>query len=111
MTYEFIGTLLLIAVVGFIQNMAFTFSGRSRNSGDPTYHRKAAILSNSVWFICNYYLIFPQMMKVVETGDHLQKFLVMLVYVLATTEGSVVMMRRMLKKETGKRKVGSDGRS
>ena len=29
------------------------------------------------------------------------------VYVLATTEGSVLMMRILLKKETGKRKVGA----
>jgi len=45
--------LLLLAAVSFVQNMAFTWSSRSRNSGDPSYHRYAAWGSNGVWFICN----------------------------------------------------------
>jgi hypothetical protein len=34
--------LLLLAVVSFVQTMAFTWVSRSRNSGDPSYHRYAA---------------------------------------------------------------------
>ena len=45
--------LLVLAVVSFIQNMAFTWTSRSRNSGDPKYHRYAAWCSNGIWLACH----------------------------------------------------------
>ena len=38
------------AVLLYFQNMAFSWSSRSRNSGDPKWHRKAARFSNGIWF-------------------------------------------------------------
>lgn len=98
--------LTVLAVVGFIQNMAFTFSSRSRNSGDPAYHRKAAILSNGVWFVCHI-LVWKQIWTALNTGDWWILVATGVIYVIATTEGSVQMMRVMLKKEKGKRRVGA----
>jgi len=118
---DFIITLILLAIVGFIQNMAFTAVSRSRNAGDPVYHRKTAWLSNSIWFVCNFYILFGTMLKNITEGNHVQSILVLIVYALATAEGSTFMMKLKLGMvkfpkwlhfiekhivESGKRKVG-----
>lgn len=97
--------LLLLFVVSFVQNMAFTWSSRSRNSGDPHYHRYASLCSNGVWFICQLFLvntIWAPMMA----GDWLYVVLGGITYTVATSEGSVTMMKYLLKREKGKQKVG-----
>lgn len=99
--------LVLLIIVAFLQNMAFTWSSRSRNSGDPKYHFFVALLSNGVWFVCNFVLILPEVLKVIENGNYWMLALVGFLYVLATSAGSSVMMKILLKKETGKRKVGA----
>ena len=98
--------LVLLAVVSYIQNMAFTWTSRSRNSGDPDYHRYASWCSNGVWFICQI-LIVKQIWTAINNGDWLMIIFAGLVYVIATTEGSVKMMKILIKHETGKRKVGA----
>jgi len=97
--------LLPFAIVCFIQNMAFTWSSRSRNSGDPNYHRFASYASNGVYYITNALLTIyiirelnQSMMALVISG---------IIYTLSTAEGSVLMMRLMLKYESGKRQVGA----
>lgn len=98
--------LVVLAVIAFIQNMAFTWVSRSRNSGDPSYHRYAAICSNAVWFVTQM-IIWQQVWEVAKSGEWWRLALVGLIYVAATTEGSVLMMKILLKSETGKRKVGA----
>jgi len=98
--------LCTIAVVGFVQNMAFTWVSRSRNSGDPEYHRKAAYCSNSIWFLCQVFIL-ATVWPAVTSGEFWKVAVTMLVYAAATSEGSVFQMRRMLKTETGKRRVGA----
>lgn len=93
---EHILNLLILFVVALVQNMAFTLVSRSRNSGNPARHFKAAVGSNGIWFICNYFILFPEMMKVVEQGNWLLKFIYMVVYVIATTLGSTWMMKMNL---------------
>lgn len=88
--------LIILFVVAVIQNMAFTLVSRSRNSGNPARHFRAAIGSNGIWFICNYFILFPEMMKVVEQGDLVLKTVYMIVYVVATTLGSTWMMKMNL---------------
>ncbi len=96
-----------LGALAYIQNMAFTWSSRSRNSGDPSYHRYAAICSNGVWFIMTV-TIWNELWKALTTPGHFWLILVTgLVYVAGTTEGSVHMMRIMLKKEKGNRVVGA----
>lgn len=98
--------LALLGVIAFIQNMAFTWVSRSRNSGDPSYHRWASLCSNGVWFVTNI-LITIQVWQAVKTGQWWYVAACGVVYVVCTTEGSVLMMRILLKCETGKRKVGA----
>jgi hypothetical protein len=100
--------LLLLAIISFVQNMAFTYSSRSRNSGDPRHHMKAALLSNGVWFFCHI-LVWSRIWKALTEGNVWILISTGVVYVIFTTWGSVVMMKRMLKSEKGKRRVGSKG--
>lgn len=112
--------LLALAVISFIQNMAFTFTSRSRNSGDPQYHRYASWGSNGIWLINQIFLV-KIVWEPVMNGQWLQVVLAAIVYIIFTTEGSVYMMKIMLgltknatlKRlfgETGSRKVGSSGK-
>lgn len=102
-------SLIILAAVAFAQNMAFTWSSRSRNSGDASYHRYAAYTSNGVYFMCQIFLV-KNMWEPLMSGDYLTMLVGGLVYVAATSEGSVAMMSFLLRKESGKRKVGSDGK-
>lgn len=94
--------LIPFAIVSFIQNMAFTWSSRSRNSGDPTYHRWASWASNGVYYVTNalltVYIVRYQIWWMLAIQG--------VVYTVSTAEGSVLMMRLLLKKEAGKRAVG-----
>lgn len=98
--------IILLAIVAFVQNMAFTWVSRSRNSGDPSYHRKAAYCSNGIWFLTNI-LIWRQVWTAIESGSWLHLAVAGIAYCIATSEGSVLMMKRLLKSETGKQRVGA----
>ena len=61
-------TWLTILGLAYIQNIAFSLSGRSRNRDNMTYHAIAAVFSNGIWFLTmrelvladlNYWLIAP----------------------------------------------------
>lgn len=99
-------TMLGLAGVSIIQNAAFTAVSRSRNSGDVSHHAKWAVASNGVWFIAQLF-IWSTVWSAVETGNWWQIAVGGVVYVASTTFGSVWMMARMLKNETGKQKVGA----
>lgn len=98
--------LLILAGIAFVQNMAFTLTSRSRNSGDPGYHRLAAWGSNGVWFAC-YVAVLKQIWEPIMNGQWWYAILAGIVYTVATAEGSVLMMKILLKTEKGKRKVGA----
>lgn len=106
--------LILMAIVSFFQNMAFTAVSRSRNSGDPNYHRYCAWGSNGIWFACQMFIwsqIMPIIMTPIKTWSFLaiiKLIMTIIVYTLTTAEGSVYMMKILLKKEKGKRKVGGN---
>lgn len=113
-TVGFFLVLILMSIVAFFQNMAFTAVSRSRNSGDPNYHRYCAWGSNGIWFACQMF-IWSQIMPILMTPITAWTFLgtvklliTMVVYTLSTTEGSVYMMKILLKKEKGKRQVGGN---
>lgn len=99
--------LLALGALAFVQNMAFTWVSWSRNSGDPNYHRKAAWASNTVWFATNGLML--SILNPILQGEAGWGWfpVAFVIYGLATTEGSVFMMKRLLKTETGKRKVGA----
>lgn len=98
--------LLPLAAFSYLQNMAFTWSGRSRNSGDPAYHRRAAYFSNGVWFITHVF-VWGQIWAALTRGDWVLLVATGAVYALTTTEGSVRMMTILLRKESGARRVGA----
>jgi uracil DNA glycosylase len=98
--------LLLLGCVAFVQNMFFTLVSRSRNSADTNYHRKCAWGSNGVWFICQV-LIVKNIWTAIHKGQWWYAVAAGVVYAACTTEGSVLMMKRLLKTERGKRRVGA----
>lgn len=100
--------LVILAAIAFVQNMAFTWSSRSRNSGDYRYHRYAAWTSNGVWFITQMVLFTGAWSTLLKDGDLWLVVLTGLVYTVATTEGSVLMMWWLLrsKTEVGARRIG-----
>lgn len=98
--------LLGLGAIAFIQNMCFTLTSRSRNSADPSFHRKAAWGSNGVWYICQMFII-KQVWSAIQTGNMTLVIIAGIVYVICTAEGSVLMMKIALKHEKGKRRVGA----
>jgi len=105
--------LIILFVIAFIQNMVFTWVSRSRNSGNVNKHMIASICSNLIWFICNFFILFPEILKTVQEGSILDRVLVLIIYTIATSLGSVVMMKVNLGHwyipfltENGKDKVG-----
>jgi hypothetical protein len=103
---EWIGWLCLLAVLGFVQNASFTWTSRSRNSGDPHYHRYAAWCSNGIWVLC-FTTLMKQIWENINTNNWLGVGIIILVYTVATAEGSVMMMKLCLKWEQGKQQVGA----
>lgn len=99
--------LLALAPVAFIQNMFFTLVSRSRNSQDTDYHRYCAWGSNGVWFLCQI-MIVKNIWAAINAGQWWYAIMAGIVYSLATTEGSVLMMKRLIATEKGKRRVGAN---
>lgn len=99
--------LLALAPVAFVQNMFFTLVSRSRNSQDPNYHRYCAWGSNGVWFVCQV-MIVKNIWSAIHAGQWWYAIAAGVVYSLATTEGSVLMMKRLIATEKGKRRVGAN---
>lgn len=96
-----------IAVGGYLQNMAHTWSGRSKNGGDPRYHLWAALASNGVW-ILSWSLIWHQMWTIFKGFDLVGFVIFAVVYTLSTSMGSVHAMSILLKRESGHRAVGAN---
>lgn len=88
-----------------VQNAAFTWVSRARNSGSYGYHAIAAVFSNGVWFGSQFILIG----MVARPGIPFSEAALMgAVYIAGTVIGSVLMhwiSVRFL--ERGKRKVGA----
>jgi len=99
--------LIVLAPIAFVQNLFFTLVSRSRNSHDTNYHRFCAWGSNGVWFICQV-MIVKNIWAAIERGDWIYAILAGIVYSLATTEGSVLMMKHLIATEKGKRRVGAN---
>lgn len=101
MTWFIWGILLLL------QNAAFTWVSRARNSSNVKYHAVASIASNGVWFASQFFVVDIMMkLKVQPTfwmaaGSG--------VFYVALTVFSSVFMHKVLMKyvEKGNRKVGA----
>lgn len=98
--------LAALFAVAAVQTAMFTWVSRSRNSGDVTYHAWASMASNAVWFVTNLF-IFKHLWDAWTKGETWQLAAAGVVYVVATTLGSCVMMWLLLRTEKGKRQVGA----
>lgn len=87
-----------------VQNAAFTWVSRARNSGSYGYHAVAAVFSNGVWFVSQFLLIG----MVAKPGMSFEEVAPLgLVYVAGTVTGSVLMHWVSVRwLEKGRRKVG-----
>ena len=99
------GHLVLWFLALVLQNAAFTWVSRARNSGSYGYHALAAVFSNGIWFAVQFTFI-----KLVADPDAAlaNNIALGVLYVAGTVTGSVLMhfiASRYLEK--GKRKVGS----
>lgn len=88
-----------------LQNAAFTWVSRARNSGSLAYHATASVFSNGIWFVSNIFLIG----MVAKPGmDFAQLWPLASIYIAGTVSGSILMhyvsMRWL---ESGKRRVGA----
>lgn len=88
-----------------VQNAAFTWVSRARNSGSYGYHAVAAVASNGVWFVSQFLLIS----MVAKPGMPMEEIVTLgLVYVAGTVTGSVLMHWVSINwLEKGRRKVGA----
>ena len=88
-----------------LQNAAFTWVSRARNSGSYLYHGIAAVFSNGLFFAMQFILINAMVSPDMTKEDLL---LMGLIYVTGTVTGSVLMHWISIRfLEKGKRKVGS----
>jgi hypothetical protein len=96
--------LILWFLLLVVQNAAFTWVSRARNSGSIGYHAIASVFSNGIWFVSQLLLI-----SMVAKPDMPIADLVVygLIYVAGTVTGSLLMHWVSIKYlESGKRKVG-----
>lgn len=88
-----------------VQNAAFTWVSRARNSGSYGYHAVAAVFSNGIWFVSQFLLIG----MVAKPGMPMNEAITLgMIYIAGTVTGSVLMHYVSVRwLEKGKRKVGA----
>lgn len=70
--------MVTIAMLAFVQNVAFTLTSRSRNRDNLTYHTITAIFSNGIFFLTFRELILADM-----------SWLLFVPYIIGTVSGSL----------------------
>lgn len=99
-------TLAYWAFLLILQNAAFTWVSRARNSGSIGYHAIASVFSNGIFFTTNLMLIGSVVMRPNMTPSAI--FALGAIYVASTVTGSVLMHIVSIRwLEAGKRKVGA----
>lgn len=89
-----------------LQNAAFTFVSRARNSGSYGLHAIAACTSNGV-FIMAQFVSFAIMLDAITKGTMAQRVFICVYYTVCTVIGSIAMHWVSVNYiEKGKRKVG-----
>lgn len=88
-----------------VQNAAFTWVSRARNSGSYAYHAVAAVFSNGVFFVSQFFMIG----MVAKPGMPLSEAMTLgAIYIAGTVIGSVAMHYASINwLESGKRRVGA----
>jgi hypothetical protein len=96
------------AAILVVQNFAFTFVSRARNSGSIKRHMIASVFSNGVWFLSQM-IIFQKMFKLM-TGSYGWKMglFTAMFYTVFTMAGSLAAHYTSLLTEKGKSAVGAN---
>jgi hypothetical protein len=90
-----------------IQNAAFTFVSRARNSGSNALHAIAAVCSNGVWIIAQF-VSLKVIIDAITSGSWGERIWVVVFYTACTVVGSISMHWISVNYiEKGKRKVGA----
>lgn len=96
----FTTVLIALSALSFIKNILTTRIHKSRKSGDPNYHRYVAWGNNTVWILTQIFIavnIYTPITDIISQGLNINSIakiiITVIIYVLATTEGSVSMMR------------------
>jgi hypothetical protein len=96
------------AFVLILQNFAFTFVSRARNSGSLSRHMVAGVFSNGVWFVSQI-LIFSQLFQIMTGKYGFTKAAgTALYYTIFTLLGSLLAHYWSLNHEKGKAAVGAN---
>lgn len=98
---------VLWAILLVLQNAAFTWVSRARNSGSDLYHGIAAVFSNGIWLVATFFTFDKVFYAAITDGFTLEVGGASLLYVACTVSGSVYtgkFLRRFV--ERGKRQVG-----
>lgn len=97
--------LLIWFLMLVLQNAAFTWVSRARNSGSYLYHGIAAVFSNGIFFAMQYTMFSIFMRPNMTSNDIL---LYGSIYIIGTVTGSLLMHWIAINYlEKGKRKVGA----
>lgn len=90
-----------------LQNAAFTFVSRARNSGSYTLHAIAAVASNGMW-IASQFVSLNILLDAIHRGSWPHALAIGMFYTTFTVSGSVLMhWVGVTYIEKGKRKVGA----
>jgi Na+-driven multidrug efflux pump len=96
----------LWALILFLQNAAFTWVSRARNSGSYSYHAIAATASNGLFFVAHFMMIGFAAKPDLTTTAAIQ---LGAIYISATVSGSVAMLDQLAIKhcasQTGDQKM------
>lgn len=102
------GTWALWAHVLLLQNWAFTYVSRARNSGSLSRHLRAGFLSNFVWWVSTI-IIYSRLNDYLHAKHGILKaVLTGLYYTAFTLTGSIVAHAQSLRSEKGKGAVGAN---
>jgi len=99
-------TWVLWAVVLMLQNAAFTWVSRARNSGSVKWHGIASIFSNGTWVLVQAFLI-SRLWQAFDQDNLLRTLGIAIFYTVFTTIGAVVTHHYLLWFEKGDRRVGA----
>lgn len=81
---------LIWGLVLLMQNAAFTAVSRARNSGSLKYHGLAAVFSNGVWFLSQFFVV-DVLNRVIKSDDWVLGAGAALYYLTITTVSSLAM--------------------
>ncbi len=92
-----------------LQNFAFTWTSRARNSGSVVYGATASVFSNGIWFVGQMF-IFNQLLQVRESGAWGLMVGSMVFYTIFTMIGSTTahwFFMNVIEEKFRKRQVGA----